>query len=60
MNTNYDNKSQSLKNMECKHLKIKCVTRVINQIWEEMRACDCGEPCSYQNNPSTKVFNKTL
>ncbi len=39
--------------MECKHQKIDCVTRIINQTWEEQRACDCGVRCVYQNNPES-------
>jgi len=37
-------------NMECKRLKIDCVTRVIDQEWEEIRGCDCGVSCFYQDS----------
>ena len=36
--------------MECKNTKIKCVTRIINEKWEELRACDFGVNCSYQKD----------
>ncbi|MCZ7393149.1 MAG: hypothetical protein O8C56_07450, partial [Candidatus Methanoperedens sp.] len=45
------NVNDEVVNMECKHLKIDCVTRVIDQKWEEMRACECGVSCFYQDNP---------
>lgn len=38
-------------NMKCKLLKIDCVTRVIDQEWEEIRGCDCGVSCFYQDSP---------
>ncbi|MFZ3058731.1 MAG: hypothetical protein WA102_03235 [Candidatus Methanoperedens sp.] len=34
--------------MKCKHSDIKCVTRIINQTWEESRACEYGVSCSYK------------
>jgi len=36
-------------NMKCKHSEINCVTRIINQEWEEIRACEYGVSCNYQD-----------
>jgi len=47
----YLNVNDDVVNMECKRLKIDCVTRVIDQKWEEMRGCECGVSCFYQDNP---------
>lgn len=38
--------------MKCKHTNTNCVTRIINQACEELRACEYGVSCNYDNKRS--------
>lgn len=41
--------------MKCKHSENNCVTRIINQDGGEIRACEYGVSCNYQNKQKVNL-----
>ncbi len=44
--------------MKCKHSEINCVTRIINQTWDEFRACEFGVFCNFEDNQKIEKIIK--
>ncbi|MCZ7381783.1 MAG: hypothetical protein O8C64_09505 [Candidatus Methanoperedens sp.] len=41
--------------MKCKHANCNCMVRIITLAWEEIRACEHGVSCNYNNKQVLKA-----